>query len=92
MDEMFEVLTLSQTRKLDRAIPIVLYGSDYWREIVDFDALVRHGVIDAADLGLFTFADEPAGALALLQEKLPARTPATTPAFAKTRVQVDPAE
>jgi uncharacterized protein (TIGR00730 family) len=91
MDEMFEVLTLTQTRKLDRDIPIVLYGSDYWREIVDFDALVRHGVIDAADLDLFTFADDPAGALAHLQARLPVRAAEGTPAFAKTRVAVDPA-
>ena len=42
LDEMFEILTLQQTAKLDRKIVMLLYGSDYWREIVDFDALVRH--------------------------------------------------
>ena len=45
IDEMFEILTLQQTAKLDRKIPMLLYGSDYWREIINFDALVRHGTI-----------------------------------------------
>ena len=50
LDELFEMLTLTQTQKLERDIPIVLYGSRYWREIINFDALVRHGTIDRADL------------------------------------------
>ena len=86
LDETFEILTLTQTHKLARAIPIVLYGSSYWREIVNFDALVRHGMIDEADLGLFCFADDPAAALALLQAKLPVHVEAKTPDFAKSRV------
>ena len=49
-DELFEILTLAQTRKLDRTIPVLLYGTDYWREVVNFDALVRHGTIAAEDL------------------------------------------
>jgi uncharacterized protein (TIGR00730 family) len=53
LDELFEILTLAQTRKLDRQVPVVLYGASYWNEIVDFQAMVRHGVIDAADVGLF---------------------------------------
>jgi uncharacterized protein (TIGR00730 family) len=85
LDELFEMLTLTQTQKLQRAVPIVLYGSAYWREIVDFEALVRHGVIDRADLGLFSFADDPGTALALLQEKLPVSPEPRTPAFAKSR-------
>jgi len=67
LDEFFEILTLAQTRKLDRQIAIVLYGSDYWREIINLDALVRHEVIDPADLDLFSHADEPQAALRLLQ-------------------------
>ena len=46
-------------RKLGRPICVVLYGSSYWREIVNFEALVRHGAISAADLGLFHHADDP---------------------------------
>ena len=53
LDEMMEVLTLSQTQKLAKKIAIVLYGSSYWKEVINFDALVRHGTIGAADLDLF---------------------------------------
>ena len=72
LDEFFEILTLAQTRKLDRPIPIVLYGSDFWNEIINFEALARHGMIDRADLSLFSFADDPASALSLLQKEIPA--------------------
>ena len=44
-DELFEILTLAQTRKLERTIPVFLYGSSYWREVVNFEALARHGTI-----------------------------------------------
>jgi len=52
LDELFELLTLVQTRKMKKHMPIVLFGTEYWREIVDFDALVRHGMINAADVSL----------------------------------------
>ena len=52
LDELFELLTLVQTRKLRKAMPIVLFGTEYWRQVVDFDALARHGTIDAADIEL----------------------------------------
>ena len=45
LDELTEILTLMQTKKIDRHIPVVLYGSSYWNEIINFDALVRHGMI-----------------------------------------------
>src|SRR6059036_2448896 len=48
LDELFEMLTLLQTRKLDGPVLILLYGSGYWKEIVNFPALVRHGMIAAA--------------------------------------------
>ncbi|HEY8926684.1 MAG TPA: TIGR00730 family Rossman fold protein [Polyangia bacterium] len=70
LDEMFEILTLQQTAKLDRKIVLLLYGSDYWREVVDFDALVRHGTVSAEDLKLFKFVDDPATALKTLQAGL----------------------
>lgn len=72
MDELFEILTLAQTQKLNRSIPVVLYGADYWNEIINFEALARHGMIDREDLSLFTFADDPATALALLQKGIAA--------------------
>ncbi len=85
LDEMFEILTLEQTRKLDRSIPVVLYGSSYWKEIINFEALVRHGTISREDLGLFQFADDPATALRMLQQRLSTAPEEDTPAFAHSR-------
>ena len=85
LDELCEILTLMQTRKIDRRIPVVLYGSSYWNEIIDFDALVRHGMIDPEDLGLFHFADDPATALRLLQAGIAAELQEATPAIAHSR-------
>jgi uncharacterized protein (TIGR00730 family) len=55
-DELFEILTLRQTRKAPQ-IPIVLFDEPYWREIVNFDKLVEYGMIEQTDLALFRFAD-----------------------------------
>ena len=85
LDELFEMLTLTQTQKLQREVPILLYGSSYWREIIDFDALVRHGVIDRGELELFSFVDDPGTALTVLQAKLPVTPEPATPAFAKSQ-------
>ena len=57
MDEFFELMTLVQTRKLKKKVPIVFYGSDYWDDVLDLDAMVRHGVIDGADLDLIHRSD-----------------------------------
>ncbi len=85
LDELMETLTLAQTGKLSRRIPVVLYGSSYWKEIVNFDALLRHGMIDAKDLELFHFADDIPTALHLLQTRLPMDPDTASPAFAKSR-------
>jgi uncharacterized protein (TIGR00730 family) len=82
LDELTEIVTLAQTKKLERDIPILLYGESYWNEIINFKALVRHGVISAEDLNLFTFIDEPAAALAHLQRVLSVDGGEATPAFA----------
>ncbi len=82
LDELMGILTLAQTRKLARRIRVVLYGPSYWNEIINFDALVRHGVISADDLGLFQFADSPSAALALLQAGLAPEPEVSAPAFA----------
>ncbi|HVN44697.1 MAG TPA: TIGR00730 family Rossman fold protein [Steroidobacteraceae bacterium] len=84
-DELFEILTLAQTRKLDRPIPVFLYGSGYWKEVVDFEALVRHGTIAAEDLTLFEFVDEPQAALARLKVRMPAPPAEPRVAFARSR-------
>jgi uncharacterized protein (TIGR00730 family) len=85
LDELFEILTLAQTRKLDRPIPVFLYGSAYWNEVVNFAALVRHGTIAAEDLELFEFVDEPRAALARLKSQV--QKPPAEPrlSFAKSR-------
>ncbi len=85
LDEMTELLTLTQTGKLERKIPVLLYGPSYWREIIDFDALVRHGMISPEDLGLFQYADDPATALGLLQASLADERQEATPAIARSR-------
>lgn len=56
LDELFETLTLVQTRKI-KAVPIVLLGRDYWRRIINFEELVDEGMIDEHDLSLFQFVD-----------------------------------
>jgi uncharacterized protein (TIGR00730 family) len=85
LDELTEILTLQQTGKLVRPIPVLLYGSQYWHEIIDFDALVRHGMISSEDLGLFQYVDDPATALGLLQAAIPAEPERRTPAIAHSR-------
>ena len=56
MDELFEVLTLIQTGKMEQ-IPIVLFGKTFWNSIVDFQALINYGMISANDLDLLHFAE-----------------------------------
>ena len=70
MDELMEVLTLVQTGKVNKKIIIVLYGSQFWREVIHFDALVRYGTISPGDVELFQYADDPETAFRILQEGL----------------------
>ena len=56
MDELFETLTLIQTRKI-KPVPVLLLGSSFWQRVVNFDALVEEGVISEEDLDLFKFVD-----------------------------------
>jgi hypothetical protein len=69
-DELFELLTLVQTHKSSKKMPIVLYGKDFWRSVVDFDALIRWGTISAHDLSLFHIADSPDDAFDYLKREL----------------------
>lgn len=85
LDELTEIITLAQTKKLEREIPILLYGESYWKEIINFEALVRHGVISREELTLFSFTDDPAAALAYLRSVLTVRAEAETPAFAHSK-------
>lgn len=93
MDELFEILTLSQTRKLDPPVTILLYGTKYWTEIVNFDALVRHGMIAEEDLRLLHFVDSPTEAFAALRRHLrPEDEAPEAPALAKTVTPEDEVE
>jgi uncharacterized protein (TIGR00730 family) len=94
MDELFEILTLVQTRKLEKKIAILLYGTDYWNEVVNFDAMVKHGTISPEDVNLFDRADDPSSAFEILKDKLtryylqkePSTEPGAAPDIAKSRV------
>ncbi len=57
LDELFEVLTLIQTGKLKKRMPVVLYGRPFWDDVIDFDAMVRHGTITEGDLNLFRITE-----------------------------------
>jgi len=87
LDELTEILTLAQTGKLERQIPVILYGTRYWNEVLNFEALVRHGMIDRKDLELFHYADDPAIACSLLQNLLPAEPEQLSPCFAHSRTR-----
>ncbi len=73
LDELFEILTLTQTRKLSKIVPIVLYGGAFWNDVVDLQALVRHGTIDARDLDLIFRADSVDEAFDFLTRELKRR-------------------
>ncbi len=95
LDELFEILTLAQTEKLAKKIVVVIYGSDYWKKIVNFEAMVEAGVISPPDLELFKMSDSPEESFEFLKDGLtkyhlgpqqPKRTgEAAVPEIAKTR-------
>jgi uncharacterized protein (TIGR00730 family) len=58
LDELFEVMTLVQTRKA-RRVPILLFGTDYWTRLINMEVLVDEGTISAEDLQLFHYVDTP---------------------------------
>lgn len=70
LDELFEVLTLTQVGKASR-MPVVLYGSEFWKEILNIPALTRRGLISAADEEIFSYADTVEEAFGKLTRDLP---------------------
>jgi uncharacterized protein (TIGR00730 family) len=70
LDEMFEILTLSQTQKLAKKITVLLYGSSYWQQVINLDVLVDKGAISPRDRDLFQVADTPDQAFELLRDGL----------------------
>ncbi|HVM92390.1 MAG TPA: TIGR00730 family Rossman fold protein [Terriglobales bacterium] len=95
LDELFEILTLAQTEKLAKKIVVVIYGSQYWKKIMNLEAMADAGTISPEDLELFKFSDSPEESFEFLKEGLtryhlgpqqPKRTAeAATPEIAKTR-------
>jgi uncharacterized protein (TIGR00730 family) len=91
LDEMFEILTLAQTEKLQKDMKVILYGTEYWDPIMDFGPLVEWGAIERDDLKLMERVDTPKDAFESLRAHLEKQlVPATTqerkaPGLAKTR-------
>jgi uncharacterized protein (TIGR00730 family) len=92
LDELFEILTLVQTDKLSKKIGVVLYGREYWDQVLDLKPMAEWGAINAKDLELLHYADTPADAFQHLRDHLIAHhlEPATpqeaeAPGIAKTR-------
>jgi uncharacterized protein (TIGR00730 family) len=89
LDELMEILTLTQTEKLVKKMVVVLYGTTFWKEILNFDALVRHGMINEGDLNLFQYADDVDTAFQILRDGLTKyylEPDKETPAIAKSRI------
>jgi hypothetical protein len=71
LDEFFEIVTLLQTSKISRKeMTLVLYGEDYWKKVVDFDALVKAGAITPDDRKIFSICSDPKKTFAFLKKKL----------------------
>jgi uncharacterized protein (TIGR00730 family) len=70
LDEMFEILTLTQTQKLAKKITVLIYGPEYWKKVFNPDALVDTGAVSPKDLDLFVYADSPEQAFELLRKGL----------------------
>ncbi len=70
LDELMEILTLLQTRKIQKKMIVILYGRSYWNSFVNFETLVQWGTIDRADLQLFQIADTPKQAFTLIRTGL----------------------
>jgi hypothetical protein len=70
LDELFELLTLRQTQKMRKHLPVVLYGSAYWQEVINFDALIRHGMINPDDVQIFHVTDSVDDAFTYLTDYL----------------------
>ena len=92
LDEMFEILTLMQTEKLEKQIQIILYGTDYWDPIVNLHPMEEWGAISAADIELVQRANAPQEAFELLKAHLtehhlmpPTPQEMRAPGIAKTR-------
>jgi uncharacterized protein (TIGR00730 family) len=92
LDEMFEILTLAQTQKLSKQLCVILYGRNYWEQILELEPMVEWGAIDARDLDLLQWVDTPTEAFERLRTHLmtyhlvpETEQEARAPGIAKTR-------
>ena len=69
-DELFEILTLAQTDKLAKKILVVIYGTDYWKKLINFQAMIDAGTIAPSDLDLFKMVDSPEEGFEFLRDGL----------------------
>lgn len=72
LDELFEILTLVQTQKIKKRLPVILFGHEFWDRVVDFDALIEMGTISADDIDLFYRTDSVDDAFAYITQELTA--------------------
>jgi uncharacterized protein (TIGR00730 family) len=93
LDELFEILTLAQTQKLAKKILVIIYGSEYWKRLINFEAMIDAGTISATDLDLFRMVDSPEEGFEFLRDGLvkyhlapqqPKRAGEAVPEIAKT--------
>ena len=93
MDELFEILTLAQTDKLAKKILVVIYGSEYWNRVLNFQAFVDAGTVAPEDMNLFQFVNSPEEGFEFLRDGLtkyhlgdtPKKQREVLPEIAKTR-------
>ena len=67
LDELFEVITLVQTKKA-KPVPIILFGSDYWKRLINMDVLIDEEAISPEDLALFQYVDDPQAAWDIIRD------------------------
>jgi uncharacterized protein (TIGR00730 family) len=70
LDELMELLTLVQTRKINQKLPILIYGEQFWKNVLNFEYLAEMGMISESDLNLLTFVNSPGQAFTLLTREL----------------------
>jgi uncharacterized protein (TIGR00730 family) len=70
LDELFEILTLAQTQKLAKKILVVIYGSEYWNRMINFQTMLDAGTISPEDLELFKIVDSPEEGFEFLRDGL----------------------
>ncbi len=70
LDELFDILTLRQTKKINKPLPIILYNEKFWKNVINFDYLVEMGMINKSDLSIFKFCNTPEEAFEYLKENI----------------------